>query len=81
MGMADRSSLPISLLPDPKPFVVGIGWVVECVEHRARIDEMRFSVDLDGINIAGTNKVLILFLHKRPILNKYITTASAIYAS
>ncbi|KAF8891743.1 hypothetical protein BD779DRAFT_1512824 [Infundibulicybe gibba] len=45
------------LLQDPKPLVVGIGWVVECVEKRARVDESRFQVDLEGVNVAGTNKV------------------------
>jgi hypothetical protein len=45
------------LLQDSKPFVVGIGWVVECVEQRARVDEARFHIDLEGMNVAGTNKV------------------------
>ncbi|EIN06707.1 hypothetical protein PUNSTDRAFT_121822 [Punctularia strigosozonata HHB-11173 SS5] len=44
------------LLNDPKPFVVGIAWVVECVEQRARVDESKFEVDLEGANVAGTNK-------------------------
>ncbi|KAL6305018.1 hypothetical protein BKA93DRAFT_825347 [Sparassis latifolia] len=44
------------LLNEPKPLVVGIAWVVECVENRARADETRFLVDLDGLNVAGTNK-------------------------
>ena len=50
-----------SILQDPKPLVVGIGWVVECVEQRIRVDEASFSVDLVGMNIAGTNKVRIVF--------------------
>jgi hypothetical protein len=45
------------LLRDPKPFVVGIAWVVECVEQRQRIDESKFIINLDGVNVAGTNKV------------------------
>jgi hypothetical protein len=45
------------LLQDPKPLVVGIGWVVECVEQRTHVDEARFNVDLDGMNVAGINKV------------------------
>lgn len=45
------------LLNDPKPHVVGIAWVVECVEHRAKVDESKFKVDLEGVNVAGTNKV------------------------
>lgn len=44
------------MLKDHKPLVVGIGWVVECVEQRTRVDEVPFSVDLDGVNVAGTNK-------------------------
>ncbi|KAG6900710.1 hypothetical protein C0993_003736 [Termitomyces sp. T159_Od127] len=44
------------LLRDPKPFVVGIAWVVECVEQKKHIDEARFLVDLDSINVSGTNK-------------------------
>ncbi|KAG2366738.1 hypothetical protein BDR07DRAFT_1273858 [Suillus spraguei] len=45
------------LLNDPKPLVVGIAWVVECVEQRSRVDEVKFKVDLEMVNIAGTNKV------------------------
>ncbi|OBZ69765.1 hypothetical protein A0H81_10562 [Grifola frondosa] len=44
------------LLNEPKPHVVGIAWVVECVEQRARVDEARFIIDLAGMNVAGTNK-------------------------
>jgi hypothetical protein len=44
------------LLNDPKPLVVGIAWVVECVEQRSRVDEAKFKVDLGMVNIAGTNK-------------------------
>lgn len=43
-------------LRDPKPLVVGIAWVVECVEQRRRVDEAKFIVNLDGVNVAGTNK-------------------------
>jgi hypothetical protein len=39
--------------------VVGIAWVVECVEQRALLDEARFKVNLDGVNVAGTNKVCL----------------------
>lgn len=45
------------LLNEPRPLVVGIAWVVECVEQRARVDETRFLVDLENVNVAGTNKV------------------------
>ena len=48
-----------SMLKDPKPIVVDIAWVVECVEKRARVDEERFKIDVDMINVAGGNhKVL-----------------------
>ncbi|KAG2142283.1 uncharacterized protein EDB93DRAFT_1088914 [Suillus bovinus] len=44
------------LLNDPKPFVIGIAWVVECVEQRSRVDETKFKVDLEMVNVAGTSK-------------------------
>ncbi|KAI0364135.1 hypothetical protein BV20DRAFT_956854 [Pilatotrama ljubarskyi] len=47
------------LLKDPKPLVVGIAWVVECAEQRARVDETRFLVNLEMANVAGINKVCI----------------------
>lgn len=47
------------MLNDPKPLVVGIAWVVECVERREKVDEERFKIDVDLINVAGgNNKVL-----------------------
>ncbi|KZT23577.1 hypothetical protein NEOLEDRAFT_1069361 [Neolentinus lepideus HHB14362 ss-1] len=46
------------LLNDPKPHVVGIAWVVECVEQRAKADETRFGVDMDGVGIAVAAKVM-----------------------
>jgi hypothetical protein len=45
------------LLNEPRAEVVGIAWVVECVEQRTRVDEARFRVDLENMNMAGTNKV------------------------
>jgi hypothetical protein len=44
-------------LNDPKPAVVGIAWVVECVEQRMRVDTEKFQVDLEHENVAGINKV------------------------
>ncbi|KAH9946435.1 hypothetical protein B0H21DRAFT_883686 [Amylocystis lapponica] len=44
------------LLNEPRPLVVGIAWVVECAEQRARVDETRFRINLDGTNVAGANK-------------------------
>jgi hypothetical protein len=73
------------LLQDPKPLVVGIGWVVECVEQRVRVDEARFNINLDGMNVAGTNKVYSIPLQmytqltnvppqrRRSMLPKHIT--------
>ncbi|KAG6920163.1 hypothetical protein DXG01_004930 [Tephrocybe rancida] len=55
------------LLRDPKPLVVGIAWVVECVEQRTQVDETKFIVDLDGINVSGTNK------RRRSMLPKMIS--------
>ena len=46
-----------SLLHEPRPLVVGIAWVVECVEQRSKVDESKFLVDLEGVNVAGNNKV------------------------
>ncbi|KDQ55074.1 hypothetical protein JAAARDRAFT_107648, partial [Jaapia argillacea MUCL 33604] len=37
----------LKLMHDPKPHVVGIAWVVECVEQRAKVDETKFLVDLE----------------------------------
>ena len=36
---------------------MGIAWVVECVEQRQRVNEERFNIDLEGVNLAGINKV------------------------
>ncbi|OJT02222.1 hypothetical protein TRAPUB_7249 [Trametes pubescens] len=44
------------LVKDPKPLVVGIAWVVECVEKRQRVEETRFLVDLAMANVAGVNR-------------------------
>lgn len=36
-------------LPDPKPVVVGIGWVVECVEKRAKVETGKFEMSLEEV--------------------------------
>lgn len=36
-------------LPDPKPIVVGIGWVVECVEKRAKVETGKFEMSLEEV--------------------------------
>ncbi len=45
---------------EPKPFVVGISWVVECAEKCRRVGEENFLVDLEGVNVAGNNRVSIV---------------------
>ncbi|KAG6866388.1 hypothetical protein C0991_004671 [Blastosporella zonata] len=55
------------LLRDPKPLVVGIAWVVECVEQRMKVDETKFLVDLDSINFSGPSK------RRRSMLPKLIS--------
>ncbi|KAJ8591333.1 hypothetical protein M405DRAFT_735316 [Rhizopogon salebrosus TDB-379] len=56
------------LLNDPKPVVVGIAWVVECVEQRSRVDEVKFKVDLELVNVSGTNK------RRRSMLPKHMSS-------
>ncbi|KAF8141274.1 hypothetical protein EV363DRAFT_6581 [Boletus edulis] len=58
------------LLNDPKPVVIGIAWVVECVEKRARVDEERFKIDVDLINVAGVH------LKRRSMLPKHLIPVS-----
>jgi hypothetical protein len=48
------------MLRDPKPLVVGIAWVVECVEQRKRVDETKFLVDVEDMQYGtGTSKVYL----------------------
>jgi len=35
-----------SVMEAPKPLLVGIGWVVQCVEKKQKVDEKRFLVDV-----------------------------------
>jgi hypothetical protein len=49
------------LMREPKPLVVGISWVVECAEQCRRVEEDNFLVDLEGLNVAGNNKVRIRY--------------------
>jgi len=47
-----KSGLPSTLtkfraLPEPKPAVVGIGWVVECVEKREKVEVTRYLISLE----------------------------------
>lgn len=61
---------PSRLLDNPKPSVVGIGWVVDCVEQRARVDETKYLVDIEGASIAGSNK------RRRSMLPKHLLDLS-----
>jgi len=56
---------------NPKPVVVGIAWVVECVEKRAKVDEERFKIDVDVINVAGGNNK-----RRRTMLPKHLIPVS-----
>ncbi|KAL4245029.1 hypothetical protein ABKN59_002867 [Abortiporus biennis] len=56
------------LLHEPRPKVVGIAWVVECVEQRSHVDETKFLVDLELVNVAGDKK------RRRSMLPKQLTT-------
>ena len=48
----------LRMLRDPKPLVVGIAWVVECVEQRKKVDETKFLVDVEDMRYGtGTSKV------------------------
>jgi len=62
---------------EPKPHVVGISWVVECTEQRRRVEEDNFIVDLEGLNIAGNNKVSYVFSHYNLEPEQFATTAPA----
>lgn len=47
-----KTGLPSTLtkfraLQDPKPKVVGIGWVVDCVEKREKVDTARYEISLE----------------------------------
>jgi len=57
------------LMREPKPFVVGISWVVECAEQCRRVGEENFLVDLEGLNVAGNNK------RRRSMLPKHISSS------
>jgi hypothetical protein len=40
-------------LPEPRPRIVGVGWVVDCAEKRQLVSDKRFDVDLTSISIVG----------------------------
>ncbi|KAF6760191.1 hypothetical protein DFP72DRAFT_883485 [Ephemerocybe angulata] len=39
------------LLRDPKPLVVGIAWVVDCVEQLKKVDEAEYLIDLEEVSL------------------------------
>ncbi|KAG8746026.1 hypothetical protein FRC10_006365 [Ceratobasidium sp. 414] len=45
------------LYDDPQPFLVGIGWVVECVEKRERVNEERFAIKTDEVSALDLREV------------------------
>jgi len=59
------------LLREPKPSVVGIAWVVDCVEQRRRVEEIPYLIDLNEVNVAGINK------RRRSMLPKLMSGALA----
>ncbi|TFY55104.1 hypothetical protein EVJ58_g8458 [Rhodofomes roseus] len=61
------------LLKEPRPLVVGIAWVVECAEQCTRVDEGKFVISLDGVNVAGTQKVSTTVHASPAILNATIS--------
>ncbi|THU85037.1 hypothetical protein K435DRAFT_686417 [Dendrothele bispora CBS 962.96] len=44
------------LLNDPKPKVVGLTWVVECIEKMQHVDEEKFLIDLEEFKFATAHK-------------------------
>jgi hypothetical protein len=51
-------------LPDPKPVVVGIGWVVECVEKRAKVETGKFEMSLEEVagSVSGLKDTKVGFV-------------------
>lgn len=70
------------LLAEPRPLTVSIGWVVECVEKRAHVDETRFLVNLGEIGVAGGVQVGAHDQLVTPILKiSIVAIASALHAT
>ncbi|KAF8756439.1 BRCA1 C Terminus (BRCT) domain [Rhizoctonia solani] len=44
------------LYDDPKPFLIGIGWVVQCAERQERLDEERFRIRTDEVSALDLKK-------------------------
>jgi len=58
------------LLHPPLPAVVGIAWVVECVEQKRVVEVEKFRIDLEGVNVAGTNKRRRSMLPKQIVMDE-----------
>ncbi|KAJ7939656.1 hypothetical protein B0H13DRAFT_1550362, partial [Mycena leptocephala] len=43
-------------LPDPKPLVVGMEWVVQSAEKRTHVDETLYLIDMDDMNTTTTKR-------------------------
>lgn len=52
------------LYEDPQPFLVGIGWVVECVEKRARVGEENFMIKTDEVSALDLKKVPYFWIER-----------------
>ena len=71
----------LRLLDDPKPLVVGIGWVVDCVEKRTRVDEASYAINLELVNVAGTTKACNYHLNTVAANSCSHSSAPPVYAS
>lgn len=57
---------------ETKPFVVGLQWIVECAEQRLHLDETKYAISLEDINIAGVNKRARKSMIPKPIASTHI---------
>ena len=69
-----KSGLPATVakyntLPDPKPLLVGIGWVVECVERRQKVDETRFTIAVQDLIVGTGGKASVPYPDNQPLLS------------
>lgn len=66
-----------ALYDDPKPSLVGIGWVVECVEKREHIGEERFKVKTDEVSALDLKKARATLILVSYASNDFISTSAA----
>jgi hypothetical protein len=77
------------LYDDPKPFLVGIAWVVQCAEKLARVDEEGFRVKTDEVSALDLKRVCLDLFGRWKDSNACIllatqsrvTTPDAVYGS